>query len=175
MVEKENLLPGAMLSPFLWETAQHNWIIVGRALKFQSNNLCPHDQIWAYVTLQNVTVWSDPTDSEGPEWTCRCTEWFVGICDNAVFLWLFICAVMWENIPSNVYPAKILFSLCIWLYTQSDRHLHCPHEETLHHVPSEDSDQTNQIGRPIWIFAGRTCPKVCFLMWLILFTECHRD
>ena len=37
----------------------------------------------------------------------------------------------------------------------------------IQNVPSEDSDQTARIRRLIWIFAGRTCPTVCFLMlWL---------
>ena len=31
-------------------------------------------------------------------------------------------------------------------------------------VPSEDSDQTTRMRSLIWIFAGRTCPKVRFLM-----------
>ena len=34
----------------------------------------------------------------------------------------------------------------------------------IQNAPSEDSDQTARMRRLIWIFAGRTCPKVRFLM-----------
>ena len=38
-----------------------------------------------------------------------------------------------------------------------------------HWAHSEDSDQTGRMPRLIWVFAGRTCHFICFVMrWLIL-------
>ena len=40
---------------------------------------------------------------------------------------------------------------------------------TIQNAPSEDSDQIARMRRLIWIFAGRTYPKVHLLtLWLIL-------
>ena len=75
-----------------------------------------------------------------------------------------IWAARWENVPSDMYSVK----------TQISRHIRavwsdlcCQHEEILHHVPSEDSDQTASVCRLIWIFDGCTCSKVCLLTWLM--------
>ena len=38
----------------------------------------------------------------------------------------------------------------------------------IQNAPSEDSDQTAQMRRLIWIFAGRTCPKIRFLTRLLI-------
>ena len=51
-----------------------------------------------------------------------------------------------------------------------------PHEEipsmAIQNVPSEDSDQTAQMCRLIWIFAGRTYLKVHFLMLQLNLNKC---
>ena len=40
------------------------------------------------------------------------------------------------------------------------------------HADSEDSDQTGRMPRLIWVFAGRTCHFVGFVMsWLIYYYE----
>ena len=36
----------------------------------------------------------------------------------------------------------------------------------IQNVPREDSDQTAQMRKLIWIFAGRVCPKVRFLRFV---------
>ena len=43
-----------------------------------------------------------------------------------------------------------------WASAQSDQSLRSPHEESLGPAHSEDSDQTGQMPRLIWVFAGRT-------------------
>ena len=68
------------------------------------------------------------------------------------------------------YAANEDKSACASL--QSDQIFHCLHEETLYawlskHAPSEDSDQTAQTRSRIWIFTGRTYPKVRFLTLLL--------
>ena len=42
---------------------------------------------------------------------------------------------------------------------------------TIRNAPSEDSDQTARMRRLIWIFAGCTCTKVCFLTFRLVFTS----
>ena len=43
-------------------------------------------------------------------------------------------------------------------------------------APSEDSDQTARMRRLIWIFAGRTCPKVPFVrLWRMSLCACCKQ
>ena len=62
-----------------------------------------------------------------------------------------------------------------WAFAQSDQSLRCPHEKIARVLSnplstSEDSDQSGQMPSLIWVFAGRTCHIVGFvvtrLMWL---------
>ena len=46
---------------------------------------------------------------------------------------------------------------------QADRCLHCLYEDA-HTVHSKESGQTGQISKLIWVFAGRTCHFVAFVM-----------
>ena len=50
-------------------------------------------------------------------------------------------------------PAMTQMSLGI---AQSDQRSCCPHEETTHRAPGEDSDQTRRMSRQVRVFAGRT-------------------
>ena len=83
----------------------------------------------------------------------------------------YLVACYLEYVPSNGRCAqRRLKSNCV--STQSFQSLHCPHEETLHpwlsKMPIEDSDRTARMRRPIWIFDGRTYPKVPFI-WKVIF------
>ena len=42
-----------------------------------------------------------------------------------------------------------------------------------HWANSEDSDQTGRMSRLIWVFAGRTCHIVGFVIWQRRGTTCH--
>ena len=65
----------------------------------------------------------------------------------------------------HVHPTKTQISLSgsksslsVWRYFAS---------LAIQNAPSEDSDRTARTRSPIWIFAGRACPTVCFLtLWL---------
>ena len=82
-----------------------------------------------------------------------------------------VWAKTWENVPFDVCTQRRLTSACA--SAQSDQSIRCPHEETLQ--PSADSDQTARMCRLIWIFAGRTCPKVRFLMLRLISEKAHAD
>ena len=69
-----------------------------------------------------------------------------------------------------VHPAKIqISSSCA--FVQSSQNLHWAHlyickEANFLHADNEDADQTAQVRRLIWAFAGCICQKVCFLtLW----------
>ena len=74
---------------------------------------------------------------------------------------------MWQK-PTNlpVHPVKTQTSLGISLV--SSESLLCTQwvakRPSFHHAPSEDSDQTGRMPRPIWVFAGRTSQFVSFVM-----------
>ena len=67
----------------------------------------------------------------------------------------------------------ILNSACT--SAQFGQSLLCPHKKNfaklaIQNAPRGDSDQTTQMSRLIWIFPGRTCPKICFrTLWLITY------
>ena len=74
----------------------------------------------------------------------------------------------------SVRPAKTKISLGIW-----SESLQCTQwvaeDPMFLHADSEDSDQTGQMPRLIWVFAGRTCHFVGFVMrWLnSFFVHCQ--
>ena len=55
-----------------------------------------------------------------------------------------------------------------WAFTQSGQSSLCAHwvakDPSFLHADSEDSDQTRWMPRLIWVFAGRTCHFVSFVM-----------
>ena len=66
-----------------------------------------------------------------------------------------------------VHPAKIQISLGICWGVWSESSLSAQwvaKDQSFLHVESEDSDQTGQMPRLIWVFTGRTCHFVCFVM-----------
>ena len=68
--------------------------------------------------------------------------------------WLIMCiwAISWQNQQYGICTQRRLRSA--WASSQSDQSLRC--------------DQTGQMPRLIWVFAGRTCHFVGFIMrWLI--------
>ena len=74
----------------------------------------------------------------------------------------------------NVRPAKTQISLGIrTVWSESLLCTQCVAKDTSSlHADSEDSDQTGRMPRLIWVFAGRTCHFVCFVMRrVILFTS----
>ena len=73
----------------------------------------------------------------------------------------------------SVRPAK---TQIIWTSAKSDQNLRCPHKKVLGPwLPIECTAKTDQMGqmpRLMWVFAGRTCHFVGFVMlWLIYFFE----
>ena len=57
-----------------------------------------------------------------------------------------------------------------WASAQSDQSLRCPHEKNIEPLTTFKTDQTERMPRLIWVFAGRTCHFVGFVMrWLIYF------
>ena len=72
-----------------------------------------------------------------------------------------------HNVSSDICVQRTIKSPCP--PARSDQSHLCPHEGTWHsylskNVPSEDSDQTARMRSLIWVFAGRRCPKIRFLM-----------
>ena len=63
-------------------------------------------------------------------------------------------ATSWQNQQNGMCAQQRLRSA--WASAQSDQSLHCPHEERSHWAHSKDSDQTGQMPRLIWVFAGHT-------------------
>ena len=53
-------------------------------------------------------------------------------------------------------------SLCAFLVAKDPSFLH---------AESEDSDQTGQVPMLIWVFAGRTCHSVSFVMWRLVYSR----
>ena len=65
----------------------------------------------------------------------------------------------------HVHPTKIQISLrmrAVWSESSLSAWRYFA-SLAIQKAPSEDSDQTAQMRSLIWNFAGRTCPKVCFL------------
>ena len=73
---------------------------------------------------------------------------------------------------SNVFYDILLFSiLCLWQNQQNDLCDQCllcaqwvAKDPSFLHADSKDSDQTERMPRLIWVFAGRTCHFVGFVM-----------
>ena len=82
-----------------------------------------------------------------------------------------IWTATWQNQQNDLCAQRRLWSA--WKSAQSDQSLHCPHEGTLstHWAHSEDSDQTGRMPRLIWVFAGRTCHFVSFVMWRLIWNQ----
>ena len=72
---------------------------------------------------------------------------------------------MWENVRSDMCAQRRLKSACA--FAQSDQSSLSAWRNfaslAIQNASSEDSDQTARMRRLIWIFAGRTCPKLRFL------------
>ena len=71
-----------------------------------------------------------------------------------------------ENIPSFMCAQRRFRSACA--FAQADQNLHWTHfgiakDTRFLHADYEHSDLTARMCRMIWIFVGRTCPKVRFL------------
>ena len=84
----------------------------------------------------------------------------------------FWSAATLENVPFHMCAQRGLKTACA--SAQSDQSLRCEHEEILHpwlskNAPNEDSDQTARMRRLIWIFAGRSCPKLRFLILRLIY------
>ena len=101
-------------------------------------------------------------------------------------LWYFLCVSLKQSFTFFKLTNQTLMSrymtkptkwLCAqrrlrsaWASAQSDLSLRCPHEESLggslatHWAHSEDSVQTGQMPRLIWVFAGRTA-TLLVLTW----------
>ena len=84
-----------------------------------------------------------------------------------------ICAATWESKPSDMYAQRRFKLACA--PSQSDQNFYCPQDETLHPWLSKKRPAKIQIRLRIravwsdsrsliWIFAGRTHPKVRFLI-----------
>ena len=70
-----------------------------------------------------------------------------------------IWAASWQNQQNGMCAQWRLGSA--WALAQLDKSLHCLHQESFGQIAtqwahSEDSDQTGQMPRPIWVFAGHT-------------------
>ena len=81
-------------------------------------------------------------------------------------------AASWQNQQNGMCAQRKLWSA--WTSAQSDQSLRChggqwvAKDPSFLHADSEDSDQTGWMPRPIWVFTGRTCHFVGFVMrWLI--------
>ena len=85
-------------------------------------------------------------------------------CNVQMYTW----AASWQNQQNSLCAQRRLRS--VWASTQSDQSLRCPHEKTLGpQLPIEHTanDQTGRMPRLIWVFAGRKCHFVGFVMrWL---------
>ena len=78
-------------------------------------------------------------------------------------------AASWQNQQNGMCAQRRLRSA--WASAQSDQSLLCTQwvamDPSFLHADSEDSDQTGQVPRLIWVFAGRTCHCAGFVMrWL---------
>ena len=89
------------------------------------------------------------------------------------FLWLSMnikkWATSWRNQQSGICTQRRL--RLAWASTQSDQSSLCTQwvakDPGFLQADSEDSDQTGRMPRLIWVFAGRTCHFVGFVMrWL---------
>ena len=72
----------------------------------------------------------------------------------------------WEKVPSAMCAQRRLKSSCAAARCLFGSLLSAWRNFAslaIQNAPSEDSDQTARMCRLIWIFAGRTCPKVRFL------------
>ena len=85
----------------------------------------------------------------------------------AIFYTIHIWAASWQK------PTK-------WPSTQSDQSLLCAQwvakDPSFLHADNEDSDQTGRMPRLIWVFAGRTCHFVGFVMRRLIcfpFCDCY--
>ena len=75
----------------------------------------------------------------------------------------------WENLPSDVLTMKTVSACASWQPDQSSLSSWRNFTSmTIQNASSEDSDQTAQMRRLIWIFAGCTCWKVHSLMLLLI-------
>ena len=82
-----------------------------------------------------------------------------------------IWAASWQNQQNDLWAQWRLRTA--WVSTQYDQSSLCTQwvakDPSFLHADSEDSDQTGRMPRLIWVFAGRTCHFVGFVMrWLIL-------
>ena len=75
-----------------------------------------------------------------------------------------IWAASWQNQQSGMYAHQRLRSA--WASAKSDQSLRWRNLGSLatHWAHSEDSDQTGRMPRLIWVFAGRICHFVCFVV-----------
>ena len=83
--------------------------------------------------------------------------------------------LMTKNNKMNVRPAKTQFSLGIrpcWSESSLCAQWVAKDPNFLH-ADSEDSDQTRWMPRLIWVFAGRTCHFVGFVMTWLKWKEIH--
>ena len=74
--------------------------------------------------------------------------------------------------PTNVRPWRLRSA---WAYAQFDQSSQCAQwvaEDTMFlHADSEDFDQTGQMLRPVWVFAGRKGHFVGFVMSRLISTD----
>ena len=96
--------------------------------------------------------------------------------------------VVFKSFPAANYLSRLMIKSTKWLYAQrrlrsawvsaqSDQSSLSAWRKlgslVTHWVHSEDSDQTGRIPRLIWVFAGRTCPFVGFVMRWLIYKNVH--
>ena len=81
-----------------------------------------------------------------------------------------IWATTWQNQQNKCVPSE---DRSAWASAQSDQSLLCAQwvakDPSFLHADSEDSDQTGRMPRLIWVFAGRTCHFVGFVMRQLIY------
>ena len=105
----------------------------------------------------------------------KCLACWARIFADIVIFFLFfpenrIWASAIQNLQNGMRVQRRLRSA--WASAQSDQSSLCAQwvakDPNFLHVDSEDYDQTGRMPRLIWVFAGRTCHFVAFVMrWLI--------
>ena len=88
---------------------------------------------------------------------------------------LHLSCLMTKPTKWSVHPAKTQISLGIcpvWSESSMCTQSVAIKDLSFLHADSEDSDQTGRMPRLIWVFAGRTCHFIGFVMrWLIFFSH----
>ena len=115
-------------------------------------------------------TWSVAGSGDRRDWTFMTdthVQWLYSpILRFTAHIWSTIWAASWQNQQNGMCAQRRLRS--VWASAQSHQSSLCAQwvakDPSCLHADSKDSDQTGRMPRLIWVFAGRTCHFVGFVM-----------